>query len=134
MSHDIGYRQGMNEILAVIIYYGLTEEETLDSLSSQEHIEPDSYFLFDKIMDLGLLSLYKTNENPKYRTDSFAEFPNLDRSNEEDVCIFHRILPNIDYELYQHIFKHKFEPQLFLLRLLRCLLSREFSIHDIALV
>jgi hypothetical protein len=139
MNNTLGYKQGMNEILAVIIYYGMTENETIDSLSSKEHIEPDSYALFNKIMDLGISKLYKNNEYMKNRYDTLSEIPTVDRSNDDNlaVCIkrchyiFHKILSNVDYELYQHILKSKFEPQLFLLRWLRCLLCREFDIENI---
>lgn len=142
MNHELGYRQGMNEIVAVIIYYGLTEEETIDSLSSKEHIEPDSYYIFDKIMDLGLDQLYTSNEYFRLKDDVFLEIPNLDRSGEEEIStsirkchyIFHKILASADFELYQHISRHKFEPQLFLLRWLRCMLSREFGIDEICYV
>ena len=142
MNHEIGYRQGMNEIVAVIIYHGFNEEETIDGLSSKEYIEADSYFIFDKIMELGLEDLYSSNDYFKLKNDSFAEIPNLDRSNEEEMSIsirkchyiFHRILHNVDYELYAHILKHKFEPQLFLLRWIRCMLSREFIIENICYI
>lgn len=139
MNNTLGYRQGMNEIVAVIVYYGLIEEETIDSLSSREHIEPDSYAIFDKLIELGLGKFYESVDYIKIKHDSLSEIPTVDRSREEDLAIsirrchyiFHRILANVDNELYQHIFKHKYEPQLFLLRWLRCLLCREFSITEI---
>jgi Rab-GTPase-TBC domain len=142
MEHDIGYRQGMNEIVAVIVYYAITEEETLDSLSSREHVEPDSYYIFDKIMEKGLQELYTNKDLSKMSLDTFNEIPSLDRSNEKEMSfsirkchyIFHRILSNVDYELYYHINKQKFEPQLFLLRWVRCMLSREFSLDEIVYV
>ena len=130
----------MNEFVAVLVYHGLTEEETIDSLASKEHIEPDAYSIFDRVMDLGLVNLYTSNEQFRIKGDDvFIEIPNLDRSSEEEIStsirkchyIFHRILRNADSELYQHIFRHKLEPQLFLLRWLRCMLSREFSLSDI---
>ncbi|OMJ71542.1 hypothetical protein SteCoe_30214 [Stentor coeruleus] len=75
----------------------------------------------------------------KIRYDTLSEIPTVDRSSDDRlaVCIkrchyiFHKILSNVDYELYQHILKSKFEPQLFLLRWLRCLLCREFDIENI---
>ena len=38
MNHELGYRQGMNEIVAVLVYHGLTEEETTDSWLDKEHM------------------------------------------------------------------------------------------------
>ena len=124
MNHDIGYRQGMNEIAAVIIYYGLTEEETLDRLALKEFIEADCYYIFDRIMSLGLEDLYSNSICFVLTDDPLLDIPNLDRSKEEGLSmsvrtchyIFHRILPKADYELYLHILKNKIEPQLFLLR------------------
>lgn len=139
MNNRLGYKQGMNEILAVIVYYGMTENETIDSLANKEHIEPDSYAIFNKIMELGLSKLYESSEYMKNRYDTLSEIPTVDRSNDDSLAfcikrchyIFHKILSNVDYELYQHILKSKFEPQLFLLRWLRCLLCREFDIEII---
>jgi len=138
-SHDLGYRQGMNEIVAVIIYYGLSEKETIDGLTSHEHIEPDSYWIFEKIMELGLSDMYSSADNYKLKNDSFSEIPTLDRSFEEEISIsirkchyiFHRILSRVDNDLFTHIHRHKFEPQLFLLRWIRCLLCREFHLYKI---
>lgn len=139
MSHDLGYRQGMNEIVGVIVYYGLNEKETIDGLISHEHIEADSYWIFEKIMEVGLSDMYSSGDNYKFKNDSFAEIPTLDRSFEEEISIsirkchyiFHRILSRVDAELFFHIHRHKFEPQLFLLRWIRCLLCREFSLFSI---
>ena len=140
MNHELGYRQGMNEIVGVLVYHGLTEEETADSLADWEHIEPDVYSIFEKLMQSGLGSLYTSNEQFRLKGDDFfTEMPNLDRSSEEDMSIsirkchyiFHRILRNADNELYMHILRQKFEPQLFLIRWIRCLLCREFAIENI---
>jgi hypothetical protein len=140
MSHSLGYRQGMNEIVAVIVFHGLNEEETEDGLADWTCIEADSYWVFEKIMKLGLTDIYSTNDYFKHRSDSFAEIPTLDRSHEEEVSssirkchyIFHRILSRVDPELFAHIHKHKYEPQLYLLRWLRCMLCREFQLNQIA--
>lgn len=43
MTHPIGYNQGLNEIVAVIIFALLNDTETEDGLVRYEDIEPDSY-------------------------------------------------------------------------------------------
>lgn len=140
MSHSLGYRQGMNEIVAVIVYHALNEPETEDQLADWNFVEADSYWVFEKIMKLGLDKIYSSNDYFKHRTDSFAEIPTLDRSQEEEVSdsirkchyVFHRVLSKVDPQLFEHIYRHKYEPQLFLLRWLRCLLCREFQMSQIA--
>lgn len=46
--------------------------------------------------------------------------------------IYHSFLKSIDTEIYKHLVNIQLDPELQLMRWLRCLLSREFSI-DIAI-
>lgn len=141
VKHDIGYQQGFNEILAVILYVGLEEEETIDGLSSYEHIEADSYWIFDKILDLGVRHMYE-NSKEHWLENKLVNMSCIDKSKFDDTpelvkkshFIFHRILSKIEPELYDHIRCYELEPQLIFVRWLRCLFSREFSIFDTVMI
>mmetsp|Transcript_27505 Transcript_27505/g.27167 ORF Transcript_27505/g.27167 Transcript_27505/m.27167 type:complete len:179 (-) Transcript_27505:135-671(-) len=92
-------------------------------------------------MSLGIGQLYKTVEDPIFE-NSLNDIPRLDKSKFEDVpelirkshYIFHRILQKIEPKLHLHILNHEFEPQIILVRWLRCLFSREFSIYDTVMI
>eukprot|EP00742_Colponemidia_sp_Colp-10_P005315 GILJ01005679.1.p1 GENE.GILJ01005679.1~~GILJ01005679.1.p1 ORF type:complete len:636 (-),score=103.04 GILJ01005679.1:97-1725(-) len=71
---DISYRQGMNELLAPIIYTlhrekaspsdkGIGPEDLLYTLSDPTQVEADSYTLFSTIMDYGMAELFRPEPN-----------------------------------------------------------------------
>ena len=136
MNHKIGYKQGMNEIAAIILYVGLTESETVDGICSWEHLEPDLYWLFDKIMQLGQEDLF--NQVIGQEPDAFSEVVRVDKSSSGEASavlrrchyIHHRILQAVDSKLYKQLQRNNIESQLYLIRWLRCMFSREFSILD----
>lgn len=73
----ISYRQGMNEILAIIMFAFYAEwvpkqthndeiatpEEALNYLHDEQFLSHDIYTLFERIMDLGIKELYGTNSD-----------------------------------------------------------------------
>ncbi|CAG9310889.1 TBC1D5_1 [Blepharisma stoltei] len=142
-THPIGYNQGLNEICAVIMYAVLNDSETEDGLTSWEYIEADCYWIFSKIMELSVEELFvhdaeltKTgpntlDESACYDRSILRETPEMVRRSH---YIFHRILSATDPTLYTHIQKSKYDPQLFFVRWLRCLLSREFTLSQTLLV
>ncbi|CAG9316168.1 TBC1D5_3 [Blepharisma stoltei] len=143
MTHTLGYNQGFNELMAVILYAGLSDEETPDNLISHENIEADCYTIFSKLMDTGIANMFiQKLSRPKLRDNALDEIATVDRSSENDLSemirrchyVFHRVLQATDPELYHHILKYKYEPQLFLVRWLRCMLSREFSLNQTLIV
>lgn len=143
MNHSLGYNQGFNELMAVIMYAGIKDEETPDNLISLQHIEADCFIIFSKIMELRVADMFiQKLTRPKLRDNALDEITTIDKSTETDISemirrchyVYHRVLQATDPELYHHILRFKFEPQLFLVRWLRCLLSREFLLNKTLII
>src|SRR3569623_1302758 len=101
MTLTFVYNQVMNEIMAVIVYAGLSDEESPDNLINHEHIEPDCYTIFTKIMELGIADMFvQKYTRPKLKENSFDDITTIDKSTQTDIsemirlCLFvyHRIL------------------------------------------
>ncbi|CAG9322416.1 unnamed protein product [Blepharisma stoltei] len=156
---NISYRQGMNEILAfiVVVVYGerahgnITIKEpsarVLRLLNDEDSIESDVYQLFDRIMIMGLADLNAPVENqelPNKKGRLLFLDPLNQRYQSEDLSaslvlrkcnlIFHVYLKAIDPQLYEHLDNEKIEPHLFLLRWLRCLCAREFTMSNVLIL
>ncbi|CAG9313115.1 TBC1D5_2 [Blepharisma stoltei] len=142
MTHSIGYNQGLNEICAVIMYALLNEPESEDGLASWEYIEADCYWIFSKIMELNIEELFVHEIEQSKIGNTLDDVACYDRSILRETpemvrrshYIFHRILSVTDQELYLHIQKSKYDPQLFFVRWLRCLISREFTLNQTLLI
>ena len=163
MHPALGYKQGMNELLAILVFVAFCErapenmeieEEAascLAELNDGESIEADVYWLFNRLMSLGIKELFNpvlnTRKAPvKKGADLFSwdyqkernELVGKDKSEEDDASnvlrrchrIHHRYLQAIDKELYDHLERQSIEPQMHLQRWLRCILSREFKLAD----
>lgn len=165
---SLGYKQGMNELLAIFVFVGYAETEAfsadcisetagdyLRALNSRADLEADCYWLFTNLMDRGVKELFNPvlNRPPPQRSrgknlfiwDDDAEKNELvgqDRTDEETAStvlkrchrIHHRYLQSIDPELYEYLESQNIEPQMHLLRWIRCLLSREFHLADVLLM
>lgn len=58
-EHDIGYKQGMNELLAVVVIVFETERLSDVPGCEPEFAEADTYVFFDRLMSyVGVASLY----------------------------------------------------------------------------
>mmetsp|Transcript_9341 Transcript_9341/g.17928 ORF Transcript_9341/g.17928 Transcript_9341/m.17928 type:complete len:552 (-) Transcript_9341:4331-5986(-) len=162
----LSYKQGMNELLAIIVFVGYAETETFSAsnisdkaahmlriLNSRSHLEADCFWLFSKLMDRGVKELFNSVLNrpvPKQKGKSLFEWDDeekndlvgQDKSDEQNASsvlkrchrIHHRYLQAIDRELYDHLENQEVEPQMHLLRWIRCLLSREFHLADVLLI
>jgi len=127
-------------------------------LHSPEHIFADAFLLFEKLMELGIKDMfYKGNSLKGYTNTLFDEDSDplvsqkmgekeLARKKrkrdllvrEEDAertalrkrCfkISNHLMRQIDEELHKHLLKVEFIPELSLLKWLRVLFSREFSL------
>ncbi|KAL5441866.1 hypothetical protein PMIN06_009216 [Paraphaeosphaeria minitans] len=133
MHPNVGYRQGMHEILAPILWVierdavdvkGTDEKEAdqimVDILDSN-YMEHDTFTLFSLIMQTAI-SFYA----PADPDSSSAETPMLVRC----AKIFERYLPKADPGLASHLVKLEIVPQIFLLRWIRLLFGREFPLDD----
>lgn len=148
---DISYRQGMNELLAVLIVAAFSEKahEDLDGsikeINDLTQVEADLYWMFTKLMDLGVKEMFlpvisskKKNLNKLLSIGIANELVNDDKTNQADVSkilkrchrAHHRLLQALDKQLYAYLESQKIEPQIYLQRWIRCILSREFNISD----
>lgn len=134
MHPDIGYRQGMHEILAPLLWVverdaieltgssPATADDTLADMLDASYIEHDTHTLFALIMQTA-----KSYYAPADSGSTTKETPMLARSSK----IFERYLPQTDPELHAHLVKLEIVPQIFLLRWIRLLFGREFGLDDV---
>jgi TBC1 domain family member 5 len=154
---EIGYRQGMNELLAVLLIVAIAEKagemselpedkrEVLRVLNAGDKTEADVFWMFSRLMELGVKEMFlpvvaKTGK--KGKNISFDrehnELVNSDKTHETNASlilkrchrIHHRLLQALDKPLYTYIESQKIEPQIYLQRWVRCLLTREFALSD----
>lgn len=118
MHSDIGYRQGMHEILAPLLW--VVERDAVDTagvehrgvdhiltdILDSRYIEHDTFTLFSLIMQTAK-SFYAPAESGSTTKDT----PMLDRCSR----IFERYLPKADPQLASHLVKLEIVPQIFLL-------------------
>ncbi|KAJ4361792.1 hypothetical protein N0V83_010733 [Neocucurbitaria cava] len=134
MHPDIGYRQGMHEILAPLLWVverdaidtssakaGPTDRTLTDMLDSR-YIEHDTHTLFSLIMQTA-----KSFYAPADTGSATKDTPMLARSSK----IFEKCLPKADPELFAHLTKLEIVPQIFLLRWIRLLFGREFPLDSV---
>ncbi|KAE8842869.1 hypothetical protein HRS9139_02166 [Pyrenophora teres f. teres] len=134
MHPGIGYRQGMHEILAPLLWVverdaiDIVKEKTgaidrtLAEMLDSGYIEHDTHMLFCIIMQTAK-SFYAPAETGSTTKDT----PMLIRSSR----IFESCLLKADPELHAHLVKLEIVPQIFLLRWIRLLFGREFSLDAV---
>ncbi|KAL1600780.1 hypothetical protein SLS60_007168 [Paraconiothyrium brasiliense] len=133
MHPNVGYRQGMHEILAPLLW--VIERDSVDTAGPNEEVdqgmvdmldsnymEHDTFTLFSLIMQTAM-SFYA----PADPDSPSQETPMLARCSR----IFERYLPKADPELASHLVKLEIVPQIFLLRWIRLLFGREFPLDDV---
>lgn len=145
LNPDIGYRQGMHEVLAPILW--VVERDAVDSKSVQKErsigtpgelvqdmfddrfIEHDASTLFGLVMQ-NAKSYYAPADglrNPSQPASSQNDSPMLVRSKR----IFEEYLPKADPGLASHLVKIDIVPQIFLMRWIRLLFGREFPFDEV---
>ncbi|KAF1996544.1 RabGAP/TBC [Amniculicola lignicola CBS 123094] len=134
MHPHIGYRQGMHEVLAPILWVVERDaveirgresrgvDGTLMDLLDEKWIEHDTFTLFDRVMQTA-----KTFYAPADVDSNSKDTPMLIRS----ARIYERLLPKADPALASHLVKLEIVPQIFLLRWIRLLFGREFPLDDV---
>ncbi|KAJ4350798.1 hypothetical protein N0V95_004410 [Ascochyta clinopodiicola] len=132
MHPSIGYRQGMHEVLAPLLWVVERDavdpsaersvDQTLADMLDSTYIEHDTHTLFALIMQTA-----KSFFAPADPTSSSNETPMLARSSR----IFDVYLPKADPELHAHLTKLDIVPQIFLLRWIRLLFGREFDLDSV---
>lgn len=131
LNPDVGgYRQGMHELLAPIVYVleqdainpngespeGSTDLTMVEMLDAS-FIEHDAFTLFSKVMDRAK-AFYETDDSPN----------SIGRSTivEKSQHIHEVLLYKVDPELSNHLKDNEVLPQIFLIRWIRLLFSREY--------
>lgn len=144
LNRDIGYRQGMHEVLAPILWVisrdaidpeglGQDSEHHLDSaglileIFSEQNVEHDAFTLFGIIMQT-VKTFYEMGsaEQPAMSTGS-NNSPIVERSKR----IHEVYLRQADPELAEHLTAIEVLPQIFLIRWIRLLFGREFPFDDV---
>ncbi|KAI0439252.1 rab-GTPase-TBC domain-containing protein [Xylaria telfairii] len=141
LNPDVGgYRQGMHELLAPIVY--VVEQDAIDprdvspdassdlrmvEMLDASFIEHDSFALFSRVMD-NAKAFYETGEPSDNNTGNAAFSIQSTKSSivEKSEYIHEICLYKVDPELSVHLKNIEVLPQVFLIRWIRLLFSREF--------
>ncbi|KAI0010143.1 RabGAP/TBC [Xylariaceae sp. FL0662B] len=148
LNPDVGgYRQGMHELLAPIVY--VVEQDAIDPVDTASDasadlrmvemldaafIEHDAFSLFSKVMDYAK-TFYEVGESTVNAiSTTFGQPPTASSIVEKsqyihDVCLF-----KVDPELSIHLKNIEILPQVFLIRWIRLLFSREFPFEQILIL
>lgn len=143
LNRDVGYRQGMHEVLAPILWVvsrdsidpatlGDLERHTeLEGLISicldVTHVEHDTFTLFCIIMQT-VKSFYELGNSDLTTSSSpSTSSPIVERSKR----IHEQLLRQADLELAEHLSAIEVLPQIFLIRWIRLLFGREFAFDEV---
>ncbi|TAQ87776.1 hypothetical protein B7494_g3930 [Chlorociboria aeruginascens] len=153
INQDVGYRQGMHEILAPIMW--VIEQDAIDSLKEDRdstsvpeadsdvllkqildarYIEHDTFTLFSLIMR-SAKSFYELGE-PDHRSLDPSGGPGILQNAASPIVerskrIHEIYLTRLDPELGKHLTDIEVLPQIFLIRWIRLLFGREFPFDDL---
>lgn len=133
LNPDLGYRQGMHELLAPMLWVverdaldlgqsskAMGEDAVIRTVYDADHIEHDAFALFGQVMQ-NAKNFYEQT------THAAAENPMVSRSKR----IVFELLPKVDPDLANHMERLDIMPQVFLMRWIRLLFGREFPFDDI---
>ena len=148
LNDDISYRQGMNELLALILMVvecdkkklklkeGYTERSVYAVLVDSTYLEHDVFTMFAALMK---------EMKEYYRPPPRRQRPS-DNKGKKDVpppppvpeCVIitkadnlqNHLLKSMDHELFTHLDGMQIEPQLYALKWFRLILARAFHLED----
>ncbi|KAI1768848.1 RabGAP/TBC [Hypoxylon sp. FL1150] len=136
-----GYRQGMHELLAPIVY--IVEQDAIDpgdatsdpsadlrmvEMLDASFVEHDAFALFSKVMDHAK-SFYEVADT-QASFNTFDRNPSASSIVERSQYIHEVCLYKVDPELSTHLKNIEILPQVFLIRWIRLLFSREFPLDQ----
>lgn len=156
LNPEIGYRQGIHEVLAPILYAVdfdslKASDSTTDSLPhlvlSNHYVEHDTWSLFQALMRSAKsfydftpsvsLSLDKSASSTTSLTFAHSSAGNSPAASVlvqpvvgTSIRIHDNLLKTIDYPLWEKMESLQVEPQLYAIRWLRLLFGREFTFSD----
>ena len=141
LNRDIGYRQGMHEVLAPILW--VVSRDAIDSQSlgpdhadldgltlaslDNRYVEHDAFTLFGAIMQTVKTFYEMGSNNEPATTGLLNNSPIVERSKR----IHENYLHHADPELAEHLTAIEILPQIFLIRWVRLLFGREFPFEDV---
>ncbi|KAH9222670.1 rab-GTPase-TBC domain-containing protein [Leptodontidium sp. 2 PMI_412] len=148
INQDVGYRQGMHEVLAPILW--VVEEDAIDygrdgrpkSISDTDllmtqtldpaYIEHDAFTLLSLVMR-SAKSFYELGEPDRRSSITGSGTPQQGASPivERSKRIHEVYLARLDPELAKHLTDIEILPQIFLIRWIRLLFGREFPFDDL---
>ena len=143
---DVGYRQGMHEILAILFW--VTDLDSLDSdaegtgtqsdslahtVLSRSHLEHDAYAMFNVLMT-NMLSWYDPEMTVSIPSPSIGSLGQSQTSKVQPIVAkcsrIHEMLKKVDFELWRRMEELQIEPQIWGIKWLRLLFSREFAMPE----
>ncbi|KAG6977280.1 hypothetical protein JG688_00000515 [Phytophthora aleatoria] len=156
---DVAYRQGMHDVVAVVLYAFLQTTKEGDTVVDQaeklpEHAEADTFLVFEAVM-LFLKPFYeivKTRQDAARESDGgnrlFASFSlkenesgygSYDEGAPKKQPALHLLCHHIQYELlqqkdpqlYYHLQNLEIVPETYCLRWIRLLFAREYALNDL---
>lgn len=144
LNRDVGYRQGMHEVLAPILWVisrdameadssnvtqttNHSESKLLCECLDARFVEHDTFTLFGIIMQTAK-SFYEVGSTSQAATSATpGNSPIAERSRR----IHEGYLHQADLELAEHLIAIEILPQIFLIRWIRLLFGREFPLDDV---
>ncbi|KAI5847864.1 rab-GTPase-TBC domain-containing protein [Morchella snyderi] len=147
LNEDLGYRQGMHEIVAVILWVlsgdavsalgeegegeegQEGEEEMLRVLCDERYVEHDTFSLFQVVMRSAKAwyELGEEGEGKGRGRESRGRPPIVEKSR----WIHEHLVMAVDPELGNHLKALDVLPQVFLIRWIRLLFGREFPLNEL---
>ncbi|KAL8737830.1 MAG: hypothetical protein Q9181_001321 [Wetmoreana brouardii] len=144
LNRDIGYRQGMHEVLAPILW--VVSRDAIDVMTSSDaqasqspeytllcecldarYVEHDTFTLFCIIMQT-VKSFYETGSTSQVTpSTTSSSSPIVERSRRIHEIYLHQADP----ELAEHLSAIEILPQIFLIRWIRLLFGREFPLDQL---
>ena len=140
LNRDIGYRQGMHEVLAPVLWVISRDAINSESFSEdhfdldksmisnldENYVEHDTFTLFGAIMQT-VKTFYETGSHNEPTTSGLLNHsPIVERSKR----IHENYLHHADPELAEHLTAIEILPQIFLIRWVRLLFGREFPFEE----
>lgn len=143
LHKSTSYRQGMHELLGPIVW--LASRESVDHMTILEaskypvlevaldyrYVEHDAFTLFSKLMErMGDLYEHVTPASQPTPPDQLPPVTPILRK----CSRVYVLLKNRDPDVYRQLTALEIEPQLFMIRWLRCLFTREFHLEDVMIL
>lgn len=131
LNRDIGYRQGMHELLAPFLL--VVESDAVQSSTTplmqtcldSRYVEHDAFILFNAVMQTAK-NYYEVEHIPSHDGQA-PQTPIVARSKR----IHEHYVQQVDPELAEHLIAIEVLPQIFLIRWVRLLFGREFPFDEV---